>query len=94
MPGRAKRVAARQAELSRRKKKGKAKGPPAPPPRTVEVRQGVETRVTTSIPPPAPARRAAQRPPAYAFVVSEVRRIGILASIILAILIALSFLLR
>ena len=123
MAGKAKRAAARQGELSRRRKKGQ-RGPSGAPPTapqqppngggatlameaagTVSVASGageLEQATAAAAPAPAPqptaqprppARQRGERPAAYGFVGAELRRIGVLATVAVAALVALSFVL-
>ena len=124
MAGKARRAAARQGELSRRRKKGQ-RGPsgtptataprPSPQPANgggaalaMEAAGAVsnvavaEPQDMAPVPVPAPrpaeqprpqARLRGERPAAYNYVGSELRRIGVLATVAIAALVALSFVL-
>jgi hypothetical protein len=123
MAGKSRRVASRQGELSRRRKRAQ-RGPsgiPASPARPQPQENGgavlaVETAASGASPavaqqaPPAPTPAAAERPvpqsragenrgqrrtrgerpAAYNYVGAELRRIGILSTVVLAALIAIS----
>ncbi len=122
MAGKARRAAARQGELARRRKKGQ-RGPsgvpssePHPTQRTsngstpalaMEAAGAVasaaaaaepEQRPQVAAPVPQPAaqpraqgRQRGERPAAYNYVGTELRRIGVLATAVVAVLVALSF---
>ena len=126
MAGKARRAAARQGELSRRRKRGQ-RGPSGVPASLAQDQQeeggpvavaagaaeDIETAVNavqraqpagaTAVAPAArPVSRAAtqlrgqgrlrgERPPAYNYVGSELRRIGVLSTAVIAALIVLSF---
>ena len=123
MAGKAKRAAARQGELSRRRKKGQ-RGPtgtpttaarPSPQPANggggTLAMEAVGAVSTVAVPEPEAispvaepvpqpveqprpqARARGERPAAYNYVGSELRRIGALATVAVAALIALSFVL-
>ncbi len=121
MPGKAHRVASRQAELSRKKRRAKGRPQAA---ESVQAAPGPATQAaTTVIEPEAEARPAKPQPqpqPSQAqqapeapqparrprrrvmaeqasssnFVGAELRRIGVIAALMLAIIVALSFVLR
>ena len=124
MAGKSKRVAARQGELGRRRKKGQRgpNGVPATVPRpapqasngggaalAMEAGGAVSGGTAVADPPqPSPvaavapqpasptrpqARVRGERPAAYNYVGSELRRIGALATVAVAALVALSFVL-
>ena len=122
MAGKAKRAAARQGELSRRRKKGQ-RGPngipvatPRPSPQASNgggaalamEAAGVATGSTAVAEPEQPvpvaapspqtvaptrpqARVRGERPAAYNYVGTELRRIGVLAAVAVAALVGLSF---
>ena len=106
--GRSRRVAARQSQLKQRKKRP-VKGPSGVPVTTAAPGEGeleAEGAVqgeSPSVSPvaqpvaprrPAPFRQSETRATVYQYVKPEIRRIAILASGILVILVALSFVLR
>ena len=124
MPGKSRRVASRQAQLSRRRRKAQkgpaATIPAAPLPGEVDGKQAeappaVVPEPSPSSPPPAPARHSpvAPRPPPVAaaapsrrpsrirgespathnFIGAELRRILLMASVVLAVIIVLGILL-
>lgn len=124
MAGKSKRVAARQGELSRRRKKGQ-RGPngipataPRPSPQAsngrgatlameaagivsggTAVAEPIQPTPAAAAPQPAaPVRRPqarvrGERPAAYNYVGTELRRIGVLATVAVAALVGLSFVL-
>ena len=128
MAGKSRRVASRQGELSRRRKRGQ-RGPsgiPAVAPQPQTQRNGGATAVaveapeattaspaTENVPAPAPqtatasvataaqsvaqsrgqGRTRGERPAAYNYVGSELRRIGLLSTVVVAALIVISVLL-
>ena len=125
MAGKARRAAARQGELGRRRKRGQ-RGPSGAPATPSEPSQrptnggtpalAVEAVGAVSAPAVAPepeqapvravppaqqapaqprgvARQRGERPAAYNFVGSELRRIGVLATVVVAALVAISFVL-
>lgn len=114
MPKRAHRVASRQAQLSKRRKKQRAQDLPTPRPESApKVTEGIKTQAAApATPAPTPARATApkpaeaSKPPArtasvaipldkqHGYVIAELRKIGILTAIIVAVLIALFFVLR
>ena len=122
MAGKARRAAARQGELSRRRKRGQRgpSGVPVSPAQDqqenggpVAVAAGAAEDIETAVnavqraqpavaPAARPVSRAAtqprgqgrlrgERPPAYNYVGSELRRIGVLSTAVIAALIVLSF---
>lgn len=116
MPGKDRRVAARQAKLRQRRKK-QSRGPsgiPSAGPPLADVGSRTRRGVATEIPePPAPspntpsssrprpegawrspARVRGEQPITHLYVGPELRRILILTSVILAILIIVTILLR
>lgn len=113
MPAKGRRVASRQAQLGRRKRRsGRVPGEIAPGPATIDLEPGGEeaepttesrTPATRVAPRPAPVtagprtggqtRASARlRNDAYNYLGRELRRIGILAAVLLIVLIVLSFL--
>ena len=113
MPNKAHRAASRQAQLQRKRRRGKA--------RTQELEQGdaAPTSVITATEPPAvaevraepvpeasapvaqPARRARERAlpdpqpdPLHRYLGAELRKIGMLATLMVVILVGLTFVLR
>ena len=126
MPGKARRVASRQAQLSRRRRKQQRGGPvPQPAAQAPAIVDGAQAE-TVAEPPPAPAPGAAAPPPAAEaraaaapaaaatqpaaaarrpaasrvervaasnYVGPELRRILLLASVVLAVIIVLGILL-
>ena len=118
MAGKARRAAARQGELARRRKKGQ-RGPsgvpssePHPTQRTsngstpalaMEAAGAVVSAATAAEPEQRPqvaapaaqprvqGRQRGERPAAYNYVGTELRRIGVLATVVVAVLVALSF---
>ncbi len=126
MAGKSRRVASRQGELSRRKKRTQ-RGPsgiPATTPNSAQPQQNgggvaaLTAEPAASVAPVAGAQQAApapnaterpsprgagqprgqarvrgERPTAYNYVGSELRRIGLLATVVVAALIAVSFVL-
>jgi len=118
MPGKARRVAARQSQLNRRRKKqqrGPSGTPPVAParvqvddppsdeaaiqPARTEASAPASMRATPVTTQPAPAgplrsaRVRGERPDAYNYVGSEIRRILAMASVVVAALVALGILL-
>ena len=103
--GRSKRVAARQAELGQRKKRQQRVQGEAPldisSPPVTEAPVG-DQGTTTALEPPRTAptprpflgRQPAPTPAVYSYIGPELKRIGILATAILAALIVLTILLR
>ena len=127
MAGKARRAAARQGELSRRRKRGQ-RGPSGAPANAPEPSQqptnggspalameaagAIGTRAAVPDPEPAPVpvtavapaqqaaaqprgmgRQRGERPAAYNYVGAELRRIGALATVVVAALVAISFVL-
>lgn len=113
MPGKGRRVASRQAQLGRRRRKpARPDGgiPSSQAPAAVAETQPIEAADTQPTRPAAPARvdretvparpvsaasqriprSRAERPTAYNYVGAEVRRILIMAGVLLAVLIALA----
>ena len=119
MPGKARRVASRQAQLGRKKKRqqrgaSSAQPPepvaseldgkqaesavpqvPAPPaPRSAPARPSpVAARATQAVSTPTPVRARGERPASYNYVGREIRRILVLATAVLAIIIVLGIVL-
>ena len=113
MPSKSRRAASRQAQLQRRRRRGKARtqefdpgptesirGPDAP---MVESDEGLPADAevvaplnsTASRAPRPSSRGAASEPaPTYAYLGSELRRISAIATLIITILVALTFVLR
>ena len=95
MPGKGRRMASRQAELGRRRRRqNRASAAVAAPPaglspNTAHVAE--QQRPTPAPAPAAPSRSRGDRPAAYNYMVPEVRRISIMAGVLLVGLIALSF---
>ncbi|MBM3924879.1 MAG: hypothetical protein FJ320_02675 [SAR202 cluster bacterium] len=105
MPSRGRRVAARQAQLSRRKRRDH--GPasiPADQPRSASatldtlapspIAPTVGAVRAESRTPQAPPRRTEQRHMVYHYVGPEMRRIIILTGVIVAVLVIASFLIK
>lgn len=116
MPGKGRRVASRQAQLGRRRKR-QTRGPSGTPTAEPETRaaaprplaESVATEVREPAPPltnvraPTPPRPVAPLPQtrsargrgdlgiAYRYVMPELRRIGIMAGVLLVVLVVLSF---
>ena len=97
MPSRGRRIAARQAQLGQKRKKGRG---PSGIPTTPDVDRDDQvlpqtSPVTSTVTEPRPtsttARRTEARPAVYRYVGSELRRILLLSGVILAVLVALSF---
>ena len=122
MAGKGRRAAARQGELSRRRKRGQRgpSGVPATPPLPEELQPsngggltlaveaagavsaaaGAEPVQAAVVPAPQPVvqprgqgRQRGERPAAHHYVGSELRRIGVLTTAVVAALVALSFVL-
>ena len=128
MPGKSRRVAARQGELSRRKRRaqrgpsgipggqpqqdgqqngnGVAVAPEAPEVADANPAAQPQPAAATAVAPAArpptrpagretqqrePARVRGERPSAYVYAGAEVRRIAVLSTVVLAALVALSF---
>jgi len=108
MPRKGRRVAAKQAQLGQRRKRGRGpSGIPVIPPENRDGQAPTVTRpeaaiiaesrpAATSSPTAAPTRRieTRNRPLVYSFVGAEIRRITLLSGVILAILVTLSFVLN
>ncbi len=105
MPSKGKRTAARQAELSQRRRRSDRRPLLAQPFQDratvpAEVTEGtlagaaVEGAKPSLAPSPAPTLRAPQLQQIHPFVVRELRRIGLLTGLLVVILVALTFLLR
>jgi hypothetical protein len=108
MPRKGRRVAAKQAQLGQKRKRGRGpSGIPVTPPQNtdgqaVEVTRPEATTIAEARPIPTSAPSVAQtrrvetrnRPLVYSFVGPEIRRITLLSGVILAILVALSFVLN
>ena len=96
MPTRGRRIAARQAQLGQKRKKGRGpSGMPSMPDPEME-----EHGLPSSIPEtatfagqPATPRRTETRPAAYRYVGSELRRVLLVTCVIIIVLVALSFIL-
>lgn len=107
MPRKGRRVAAKQAQLGQKRKKGRGpSGIPEMPPQNRDGQAATVTRpeaatIAEARPIPTPAPSVAQtrrvetrnRPLVYSFVGAEIRRIMLLSSVIIAILVTLSFVL-
>ncbi len=124
MPSKGRKAASRQAQLNRKKRRGKSPRQPEFEPAPLVSRTAVETAIAepeidepesvegstpelqTEATTPAPRvrsarRRAGQRgaaadstPLVYQYLGKEMRQIGIIASLIVAILVGLTFVLR
>ena len=99
--GRSKRVAARQAELGQRKKRQQRVQTEVPlntsAPLTTETPigdQGASAALESPAPRPFLSRQPAPTPAVYNYIGPEMKRIGILATAILAALIVLTIVLR
>jgi hypothetical protein len=104
MPSRGRRVAARQAQLSRRKRRDHgpasipADQPRSPSPALEAVAPSPVAPVAGTVRSEAriatPPRRAEQRHPVYHYVGPEIRRIVILTGIIVIVLVVAAFLIK
>ncbi|MCZ6535376.1 MAG: hypothetical protein V3U95_06310 [Dehalococcoidia bacterium] len=108
MPRKGRRVAAKQAQLGQKRKRGRGPSgiPVVMPPQNRDGQAATVTRpeaatiaearpIPTSAPSIAQTRRVEtrNRPLVYSFVGAEIRRIMLLSSVIIAILVTLSFVL-
>ena len=103
--GRSKRVAARQAQLGQRKKRGSRVQTEVPldisSPPVTEIPVG-DQGTTTALEPPRPtatprpflSRQPASTPTVYSYIGPEIKRIATLASVIVAALTVLTIVLR
>jgi hypothetical protein len=105
MPSKGKRTAARQAELSQRRRRSDRRPQLAqafqdratvPAGVTEETLAGAadESAKPSVAPPPAPTLRAPHLQQIRPYVVRELRRIGVFTGLLVVILVALTFLLR
>ena len=111
MPDKAHRAASRQAQLKRRRRRGKARtqefdqGPGDSAPRAEVAAQATEPQhepvpePEVAVAPLQPARRTRRRTsddpiPVYRYLGSELRRIGMITSLIGVVLVVLTFVLR